>query len=233
MGAPRYITLCASLPALGPILAARTPPINRARLTARLRGGLSGNDLAQLRRMARVISWEGASRNILDSAAVAEARRVIAGVESPTLAAYLGARMELRTAIAALRRRAAGEGPPEPSALWGYGRYLRRMRAGWGEPDFGVGRAFPWIAEADRALSAGDAARMERIVLEAAWRQAERFAAPHRFDFEAVALYVARWALLERWTRYDSVAARARFAELLAADDASGVRPGPATTEAA
>jgi len=233
MAAPRYITLCASLPALGPILAARTPPINRARLTARLRGGLSEQDLSQLQGMARVISWEGAARNSLDDAAVAEARRVIADVESPTLAAYLGARMELRTAIAALRRRAAGQGPPGPSARWGHGRYLRRMRARWGEPDFGVGRAFPWIVAADRALSAGDAARMERIVLDAAWRQAERFAAPRRFDFEAVALYVARWALLERWTRYDAVAARARFAALLAAAAAPTVPPDPAKTEAA
>lgn len=38
----------------------------------------------------------------------------------------------------------------------------------------------------------------------------------HDFDFEAVALYVVRWDLLERWTRYDAEAAAARFSTLVA-----------------
>ena len=34
-------------------------------------------------------------------------------------------------------------------------------------------------------------------------------------SLEAVVFYVARWALLERWTRYDAQAAEMRFADLM------------------
>ena len=215
MGQDRYITLVSSLPALGPMLAAKTPPINRDRLTARLRSGLAPGDHAQLDSLSSVLDWARVQNHAADADAVAAARAAERSLASPVLRIYLRDRMELRTTIAALRRRARGEGPPPEDAPWGFGRYLRRIRAHWSDPGFGVTRAFPWVPEAARKLEAGEAAAMERIVLEAAWRQAERRGALHRFDLEAVVFYVARWALLERWTRYDAQAAEMRFADLM------------------
>lgn len=215
MADARYITLGASLPALGPVLAAKRVPINRARLDARLRGALAPDDLCQLDAVRGLLSWTTMQHHADDAAALADARRAMAVVASPDIRDHLRDRMELRTLVAALRRRAAGDGPPPPDADWGIGRYLRRMRANWSDPAFGVGRAFPWAARAAQALAKGDSAGMERIVLEAAWRQAERRAAAHRFDLEAIVFYVARWELLDRWTRYDAQGAEARFADLL------------------
>lgn len=215
MGSARYITLGASLPALGPMLAANVVPINRARLDARLRGALRPADLRQLDAVRDVLSWSEQQHHADDAAALAAARRTMAAVESPEIRDFLRDRMELRTLVAALRRRAAGEGPPPEDMAWGFGRYLRRMRANWSDPAFGIGRAFPFAAQAAQAMTRGDSADMERIALEAAWRQCERRAAAHRFDFEAIVFYVARWALLDRWTRYDAQAAETRFADLL------------------
>lgn len=215
MSDARYIMLGASLPALGPVLSAKVVPINRARLDARLRGALRPADLRQLDAVRGLLSWPDQQHHADDAAALAEARRTMAAVDSRDVRDFLRDRMELRTLVAALRRRAAGEGPPSPDADWGFGRYLRRMRANWSDPAFGVGRAFPYAARAAQAMTRGDSTGMERIVLEAAWRQSERRAAAHRFDFEAIVFYAARWALLDRWTRYDAQAAEARFADLL------------------
>ncbi len=215
MGAARYITLGASLPALGPVLAATVVPINRARLDARLRGALRPADLRQLDAVRGLLSWPSLQHHADDAAALAAARRAMDAVASPDIRDFLRDRMELRTLVAALRRRAAGEGPPPPDMAWGFGRYLRRMRANWSDPAFGVGRAFPFAARAAQALGTGNSAGMERIVLEAAWAQADRRAAAHSFDLETIVFYVARWELLDRWTRYDAQAAEARFADLL------------------
>jgi hypothetical protein len=79
-------------------------------------------------------------------------------------------------------------------------------------------------------LDKSDAPGLERILLEAAWRHADRLVGAHDFDFEAVALYVLRWDLLDRWTRYDAEAAAARFGALIA--DALNVAPATLKTDA-
>jgi hypothetical protein len=124
-------------------------------------------------------------------------------------------RLEIRTLIAALRRRHAGEDAPAEGVRWGYGRFVDVIRANWGAPDFGVGRAFPWVLAAKDKLEAGDTVGFERIALEAAWNSGTRCELGHAFDYEAVIFYVLRWSLNERWARYDADAAGTRFAGLL------------------
>ena len=213
MSREAYVTLMASLPALGPILAARHPPINAARLEARLRQ-LAPAHRAELDALSGLLAWRRQTLEGSDAALVARARRVIPRLSSPTLARLADERLELRTVLAALRRRHAGQDAPAPSEVWGYGRFVRRIRENWREPGLGVARAFPWVLTAREKLAAGESTALERLVLEAAWRQAERRAIGHAFDFEAVALYAVRWKLLERWTRYDAEAATARFRRL-------------------
>lgn len=218
-GRDEYTRVMASLPSLGPILAARHPPINRARLQSRMRQ-LNPEHQAEMQWLGDLLAWSRLPLDIEDREIVRRARRVIPSLSSPTLAQLARDRLELRTVVAALRRRHAGqEGPPtEPD--WGYGRFVLRIMENWRDPGFGVTRKFPFVLRARALLEKGDTSGVERIVLETAWRQADRLATGHVFDFEAVALYVARWLLLERWTRYDAQAASARFEELV--DDALG-----------
>lgn len=229
MAGTEYVQLVASLPALGPMLAAKSAPINRVRLQKRLQQLLRPDHLAEIQTAASMVSWSRQPLLTADADFVSRARKVIPTLQSETLRRLVQDRLEMRTVIAALRRRHAGQDAPAAGEVWGYGRYVDRIRANWREPGFGVEHSFKWVLAAKEKLDMDDAVGLERISLETAWRQAERLVGAHDFDFEAVALYVVRWNLLDRWTRYDAEAAAARFDALVvqALNDA----PVPLTTE--
>lgn len=210
-----YVTLMASLPAIG-FLSEKAPPINAARLAERLRM-LSEPDAAEMAAIRSILGWAHIDIGDDDAAFLERLARVLAQVRSPVLRAALDERMEIRTVIAALRRRHAGLEAPAPGERWGWGRHLGHIRANWGLPEFGLARVYPWLPAARERLAKGDSAGLERLVLEAAWRSIDRHAFGHEFDFEAAALYLARWSLADRWSRYDAEAAAGRFAEMLEA----------------
>lgn len=212
--APPYVALTASLPALGPLLSAKAPPINQPSLEQRLKV-LTPEDRRDLLALRDVLSWTRLATAESDRAFLARARRVEAGLRSEALRGVLRDRLEIRTVVAALRGRHAGEDAPPAGEIWGYGRFTEVMRANWAAPDLGVGRIFPWVGAAREKLDAADRKGFERIVLEAAWAAAERRLALHHFGFEAVVRYVLHWSLVDRWARYDDDQAAARFGELL------------------
>ncbi len=228
--ADEYLTLMASLPALGPLLAARRPPINRVRLEARMRM-LKPEHRDELLKLESLLSWRALPLALTDPALAARARALIPTLSRPTLRAVALHRMEVRTALAALRRRHAGEDAPRDLSDWGHGRHLRIIRANWREPDLGLGRAFPWLREAQEKLAKGDSAGLERLVLGAVWTHLSRRALDHQFDYEAVALYALRWRLVERWTAYDAQNAAARFRAMTA--EALAAAPDPFAGRAA
>ncbi len=225
-----YVQLVASLPALGPILAAKTAPINRVRLQARLQRMLRPEHRAEIQAAASILDWSCQAMLTTDADIVSHARKIIPTLKSESLRLLVHEQLEQRTVLAALRRRHAGQDAPAAGEIWGYGRYVDRIRAKWREADFGLGRSLKWLLPAKDKLDKADAAGLERILLEAAWRQADRLARAHDFDFEAVALYVVRWDLLDRWTRYDAEAAAARFDALVA--DALNAAPASLKTDA-
>lgn len=215
MAGDQYVMLMSSLPALGPMLAAKFAPINPSRLQRRMKG-LQPQHLREITEVADLLSWSRLALSETDAELVKKARRLIPTLTSPTLVELVRDRLELRTLVAALRRRHAGEDAPAPDAPWGYGRFIRRIRENWREPGFGVERAFPWVLKAKDMLEKEDTAGLERLLLETVWRKASVLASRHDFDFEAVALYLVRWNLLDRWTRYDADAAAARFKTMVA-----------------
>jgi hypothetical protein len=195
-------------------LSAKVPPINRVQLAKRLRM-LRPEHRDELEAATGLLNWARLPLSGTDAALVRRARRVIPGLTSPTLATLTRDRLEMRTLVAALRRRHTGEEAPPRDEIWGYGRYLRQIEGNWREPDFGVGRIYPWLPSARTCLDKKDSQGLERVLLEEFWRRAARFAIGHEFDFEAVAIYVIRWNLLDRWTRYDAEAAATRFEALV------------------
>lgn len=224
-----YVMLIGSLPAIGPLLSDKEPPINRMRLYERL-NMLEPKDRAELDALISIVSWAALDAGEDDAAFLERAERIVAAVRGEDLRRAARDRLEIRTLIAALRRRHAGEDAPADGVRWGYGRYVEKIRAHWGEPDFGVGRMFPWVLAAREKLEAGETTALERIVLEAAWNSGTRQELGHAFDFQAVAFYLLRWSLNERWARYDADAAGARFAALL---DAAFVQNEPTFQAAA
>ncbi len=210
-----YVQLMASLPALGPILAAKTAPINRIRLMARLQRMLRPEHFAEIEAAASILAWPHQAMLTSDADFVSKAKKIIPTFKSETVRKLVHDQLEQRTVLAALRRRHAGQAAPAASEIWGYGRYVDRICANWREPGFGLGQSLNWVLPAKDKLDKSDATGLERILLEAAWRQADRLVGAHYFDFEAIALYVLRWDLLDRWTRYDAEASAARFGALI------------------
>lgn len=208
-----YVMLMASLPSIR-LLGEKALPINSARLAERIKL-LEPQDRDELLAIASILSWNRIDTGDDDAAYVVRAERILASIRSATLREAALERLEIRTLIAALRRRHAGEDAPAAGLLWCIGRHVETIRRNWAQPDFGMARSFPWVTEAREKLDSGDSAGLERLILDVTWRAAGRHEFGHEFDFEAVVFYLMRWQLADRWARYDADAAAIRFAQLL------------------
>ncbi|MGL6134355.1 MAG: DUF2764 family protein [Prochlorococcaceae cyanobacterium] len=227
---PRYTTLVASLPPLGGLFEAREPAISRLKLQSRL-SLLHPNDRSSLDRAIGILSQGlfetssddggssggGAAQGPVggDALLLADTQRFFLEVSNPLLRQLVGHRLDLRTVVAALRRRHRGESEPPRDQAWGYGPLLPTIERHWSEPTLGLAGVLPWIGEALRLLESNDLIGLERLLFTLIWRELDRLAQGHNFDFEAVVIYLARWSLVERWSNYDSVAAARRFRQLV------------------
>lgn len=213
----QYVMLVTSLPHLGKLFSRKEVPISEYRLKQRL-AMLEPDHMRLLREVVEVTAWAGVAKYSRDIEVIRRAGEVIADLKDyPDLQHLVGARMETRTIIAALRRRREGQDNAGDIESWGYGRWLARIRTHWTDPAFGLGAFMPWVGEANRLMTAGDHIAMERLSLTQVFRQLDHYSTMHEFDFEAVAIYVLRWIIVERWSRYDEAAARDRLQRLLAA----------------
>lgn len=223
----RYITLVTSLPHLGKMFSQPEVPLSRFRLKQRMRMLDSGH-YELLEKIVRATTWAGVSGFENDADVVRTANQTIEALKGhPTLQHLVGARMETRTIIAALRRRHDGDETAGDIDSWGYGRWQRSIKDNWTDPGFGLSHFMPWISQAQTLLAAGDHIAMERLVLTEIFRQLDHYGAPHQFDFEAVAIYTLRWIIVERWSQYNTKVARERLEDLvsLALGQDDGARP--------
>ncbi|MEM1195450.1 MAG: hypothetical protein AAGH57_05055 [Pseudomonadota bacterium] len=208
------IMLMASLPAPGPLFSEKQTPLSRLRLEARLRV-LEDSDRAILDAVENALEWRCMNADMDDAALLQRVAHAHKIASSKTLGRVIDGRMNIRLCMAALRIRADGQNAPPADGSWGYGRWGRILARNWRAPSFGLDHIFPWIKEADRLLSQGDAYELERLVLSLVERDLKRHGALHQFDLEAVIIYVLRWSLIERWTRYNAEAASRRFSQIL------------------
>ena len=175
---------------------------------------LEAEDASELASMEGLMFWHRLPFDVTDQEIVARAESVVPSIRSPLLQEVARWRIELRTVVAALRRRAAGETTP-PEEKWGYGRWVKTVERRWAKPDFGLSGALPWVEELRQLIDKEDAAGVERAQGRVMWQYFSRATLGHYFDFEAVALYVLRWDLVHRWTSYDAGEAETRFGEML------------------
>ena len=210
-GRDPYTALICSLPRSERLFVDRLPPLSRLRLDRRLRA-LSPEDATVLRQLEHVLSWTAYDMDVTDTQAIARATHALPQIPHPTLRRLFQERMELRTAMAALRLRHRGEGPPE--APFGIGRWTRHIPAHWSEPTFGLDAPLPWLRQARALLGQNDPLGLERHLLDTSHRQLKRHSARHHFDFEAVAIYVLIWNIFDRWAHSNAEAATARFETL-------------------
>ncbi|MGB7933012.1 MAG: hypothetical protein WCH04_12435, partial [Gammaproteobacteria bacterium] len=105
--ANRYTMLLSSLPYHGVLFGARQTPLSRIRLQQRL-SLLDPADAACLHAIADLLDWSHLGRERRDEEIIAHARAVIPTLDKPFVRDLLIWRLELRTVLAALRRRQRG-----------------------------------------------------------------------------------------------------------------------------
>jgi len=210
----RYTMLVCSLPHHGPLFGATRPPLSRIRLNRHL-ALLEPRDKTDYDTVSRLLDWSHQGRRRSDAELVRDAHRSIPELANPLAQEVVEWRLDVRTLLAALRRRRRGEKSPPAGEAWGYGRWVPTITRRWGEPNFGLDRVFPWVGQARTLLEADATVEMERLVMTAVWNELERRSEGHEFDFEAVLIYALRWDLVARWTRYHAEGASARFGYLV------------------
>ncbi len=214
---PDYVLLMSSLPPLGKLFEATQEPISWLKLESRLKL-LEPRDAETLSLMASLISWSAQqSEERTDEEFVAQADRFFQQVRNPVLREIVESRLTVRTIIAALRRRHRGESEPPIAGTWGYGPWVPSIARNWKHPSFNLEAVFPWIPEANDLIAADDLVGLERLQFTLNWKMLDRVGAGHHFDFEALIVYLNRWSLVARWSRYNGAKATSRFHSMVSA----------------
>ncbi|MBA1145932.1 hypothetical protein H0Z60_02555 [Ectothiorhodospiraceae bacterium WFHF3C12] len=213
-----YYALLSSLPALPALDRAEQPPISQLRLRARL-SDLDETDRDDLATVEGLLHWERMALSAPDAPLIESARTAMPRLARRRLDDLVRERLELRTAMAALRRRAQGRPAPGRHEPWGFGRYTDLIRRHWDRPALGLEHVMPAVTQFQRLLAGGDSSALEQALLRHVWGRLSRAGEGHYFDFRAVVIYVLRWNILDRWVSYDAAAASERFT--LLCDDAT------------
>ncbi len=208
-----YYTLLTSLPHIDSLFNSRITPISRFQLDKRL-SMLNTADQQRLVKIESLLHWDQLDDDVEEKALIQQAERVRAELASQALCDLVDWRLDMRTIVAALRRKHAGQPTPTESK-WSYGTRYEYIRNHWNSPTLGLGSAFPWISKVVECLRNGECIALEKILLQAVWDHLTHLAMKHSHDFEAVVIYVLRWNLVARWTAYDTDKARVRFRSLV------------------
>ncbi|WP_170750526.1 hypothetical protein [Ruegeria lacuscaerulensis] len=206
-----YIALISSLPGSERLFVAKQPPISRLRLDRRLRA-LTPEDVKVLQVLEHALNWGDYDMDVTDVQAIERCKAALGDIPQPTLQKLFLERMDLRTAVAALRLRK--QGGSSPAGTFGMGRWVRHIPANWSDPTFKLESSMPWLKEAHQLLEAEDPLGLERLLLSVSHKQLKRHAARHLFDFEAVAIYVLIWNIFDRWAQSNAQDAATRFEKL-------------------
>lgn len=211
----QYVTLIASLPPhIAKLFATRQTPISRLKLNERLEmlEPCHAKDLALIENL---VHWDRMPIETTSREMIWRGEQAQDQIENEFVKEIISWRLEMRTIVKALRLRGTGQNAPLAASKWGFGRWLRSIEAHWDEPAFGLDRHFPWLIEASGLLEENNHLALERLLLGQLWDYYGRVAEQHYFDFEAVVVYVLRWDVIDRWSRYNGQRAEQRFGEML------------------
>ena len=174
------------------------------------------HDQLLMSRLWDSVLWSSIPLATDDEWLVIRFQRLLAEVDDPQLCLWLHWRMDVRTVLAALRRRQSGQSAPAGTKLWGLGNLPLMIARNWNQPGFGLLGRFPWLAEAEQLLSDGESLALEKCVLQQVWNYYDRCQPQQENGFAAVFLYVSRWDICHRWSSYDHQHGLKRFDQLVA-----------------
>lgn len=212
----RYEALVASLPYLPHFERPGRLPINAERLQSRLRM-LNEADAALLAEAVRLLEWapDPTPTPSMAVGGLDHWQALLRASHEPALCTLLGFHADVRTLLAALRRRRLGQ-EPFARPYWPAARWMPHVVLHWDDPDFKLAPVFPWVAQARTLLQAGDGLGLERLLGQLEWRLLDELAEPRPFSFAAVLAYRFKWGLVQRWLAYDQARSQDRFEHLIA-----------------
>ncbi len=212
----KYLTLIVSLPPHLPnLFATKQTLISRFKLDERLQM-LEPADADDLAVIENLVHWDRMAIDTNDDEMFKRGVLANQQLKNVFIKEITRWRLEQRTFVAALRRRHLGQSAPSEGEKWGLGRWLKYIETHWHEPAFGLEHQYLWLSEADRLLQEENYLGLERLLLSQVWDYYGRVAGDHYFDFEAVVIYVLRWDVIDRWSRYNRLNAEKRFKEMAA-----------------
>ena len=205
-----YYMLVASLPHMPRTFELDQVPISRIRLEQRL-AMLGEHDRRVVEQVQGFLLWDRQHPERTDEEVQREYDRLMKSIANKLVRDIVGHRMDVRTITSALRRRRLGLAPPS-----GVGQYVDHIQKHWEQLDFRLAREHPWIPLVRRYMEANEPLQAERQLLLATWNRWVKLADEFHFSFETILLYLARWEIVDRWTRLNESLGRQRFEELLA-----------------
>lgn len=210
----KYTMLMASLPPHRcDLFETKQTPISQIQLDKRLQW-LEPQDAADLAKIQSLLYWSKVE-NASDQAFIEHAMSLMEQLHNDFFRQVICWRLEVRTLIAALRKRHQGQkNAPEKQEL-GFGRWRLFIGNNWQQVDFGIGRQLPWLEQANTLIETEDSLALEMFLLNLVWRHYEQLGNGHYFDFEAVILYVLRWDVINRWNHYHQQQAVQRFSTII------------------
>lgn len=211
--AAKYYGLIGALPRLPHFEAAEYLPITELQLTSRLTA-LTDQHRAELDAAANLMLWprQPMERNV--PFLVNRYGKAMQVIHDPALRDFVEYRLGMRTVVVALRMRRKQEAP-QAGVPWGVGRWSRMIAAHWDDTDFRLGSIYPWIEPARGLLERSDALGLERLLLDATWRELGVIESRTPFGFERVFAFLFKWDIVKRWLTYDAEAAKQRFQGLI------------------
>ncbi|MCQ1057739.1 DUF2764 domain-containing protein [Photobacterium sp. ZSDE20] len=208
-----YHGLLTSLPHIDSLFDSKITPISRYQLERRL-SALSFDERKHLNMIEQIMHWDRTNNDADDAELIKFATWVRSEVKSQVLRELIDWRLDMRSVVAALRRKKAGEKAPA-GARWSFGTRYEFIRRNWSAPYFNLHFTFPWLPDVARYMEHDQSLDVEKALLEAVWEQLDRISTKERFSFEAVVIYLLRWNLVSRWTTYNSEIAIERFDQLV------------------
>jgi hypothetical protein len=204
-----YYTLVASLPPLPQPFDSGPLPITRKTLRSRL-DLLEDEDREVVRHISEFFAWDRQTLESTDAEVLKTHRQLLEGVDNAVVRQIIRHRFEMRTIVAALRKKRDGEGPPD-----GFPPLIQLIRRNWDAPNFNLGGRYCWIDPFISANEKGKLVAAQHALFTDLWSTWTRIGQQYHFTFESILLYLARWEIVERWTSQDAARGRQRFDELI------------------
>jgi len=218
----QYLSLLAGLPAHLSLFSANKPPVSRLTLEQRLKA-LEPHHRFLLSEIEGILQWGYFSPEMTHEfnadgslLPVEKIKAVLAAIEDHALQTLVRDKIDFRTLVGALRQRHQ-DVHNRPQGQWTVSRFKQNIENNWQEPCFRLEHAMPWLTEAKQFIDSDQPLALEKLLMKNAWLHLSRPLANHGFSFYAVVIYVLKWNIVERWSRYDGDLAVQRFDQLLQA----------------